>query len=182
MGLRPRFINLFFPLNFIDSIWDCSVLCSFDALSPAISSLLSSPLSSQKEKHIESSETPHRSWLTAQTSSNPFRNQIVSFYSIVLLKSNSSWQRISRRGEGKSTISCETYLLATRYRNFRIIFPPMFEHQRVCVSVSVRATCVKQLRRNSVSFRTFTSNGCRVTATSDEGYRAVVEERATHIV
>lgn len=49
----------------------------------------------------------------------------------------------------------------------------------VCVSVSVRATCVKQLRRNSVSFRTFTSNGCRVTATSDEGYRAVVEERAT---
>lgn len=99
---------------------------SFVALGPAACSLLTPPRSILiKSSSLKVLKPAHRSWLTDQTSSYPFRNQIVSFYSIVLLKSNSSWHRISRQGEGNSRISCETYLLATRYRNFRIIFSSM---------------------------------------------------------
>lgn len=41
----------------MDSIWDCYVFYFFDAFSPVVASLLTPPLSSHKEKLIESSET-----------------------------------------------------------------------------------------------------------------------------
>lgn len=112
------------------------------------SSLLHTPPLLIKWSSLKVLQPPHRSWFTDQTSSYPFRNQIVSFYGIVLLKSDSSWHRISRQGWRKqqNRISCETYLLATRYRNFRIIFPSMCEHQRVCVSVCVLVlVCVQHV-------------------------------------